>query len=205
MSAQPKPYYTPEQYLALERDADYKIQYLSGEIWAMAGISIPHNAISANVVSALSARFKGRSCQAFASDLRVTVTATGLRTYPDVVAVCGQIQVHPQDKDSLINPTVLVEVLSPSTEAFDRGEKFAHYRRIETLAEYVLISQDKVRVEHYVRRQDGHWDFSEISDQQQNLILSSLDCELPLSDIYDRVVFAPRPEDQEAVDADRLL
>ena len=199
MSAQPQPaYYTPEQYLALEREAEFKSQYLYGGIWTMAGSSIPHNRISANVAREIGNRPKGSPCEAFFNDLRVTVLETGLRTYPDVIVVCGETQAPPQDKDSIINPTVLVEVLSPSTETFDRGEKFAHYRRIETLAEYVLISQDKIRLEYYVRGEDDHWDFREISDQEKSLTLPSLGCDLPLSGIYARVRFAPPTSEEDS-------
>lgn len=180
---------TPEEYLALEEDAEFKSEYISGEIFAMAGATPRHVAINGNIARILGNQCVDRPCQTYANDLRVTVPATGLRTYPDVVAVCGEQQFHPDDKNSLTNPTVLVEVLSPKTEMFDRGEKFAHYRRLESLQEYVLVAQDRMRVEHYARQTDGRWLFAELSEPSQVLSLASVDCQIAVSEIYDKVAF----------------
>lgn len=191
MSALPKPFLTPEQYLQIEREAEFKSEYWSGQMFAMAGASPRHNTISSNVVREIGTQFKGRPCLAFVSDQRVRISDTGLFTYPDVVAVCGDLEFADDDQDTLINPTVIVEVLSPSPEAYDRGEKFAHYRRLASITDYVLISQDKIRVEHYVRQTDNHWLLSESSHLSDRVDLSSIDCRLPLSEIYDKVNFAP--------------
>ncbi len=143
--------YTPEQYLGMERNADNKAEYANGRIIAMTGASLEHNTITANLVRVVGNQFVERPCRVFSSGMRVKVAATGLYTYPDVVAVCGEIYFDDAQRDTIVNPTAIIEVLSPSTEAYDRGEKFAHYRRSVTLAEYVLVARDKVRIERYVR------------------------------------------------------
>ncbi|MBV9849891.1 MAG: Uma2 family endonuclease [Armatimonadetes bacterium] len=194
MSSLAKPRYTQEEYLALERRADHRSEFLGGEIFAMAGVSFTHNVIVANVVGELRNRFQGGPCQPVANDQRVRVQATGLNTYPDVAVVCGEPHFMDEDRDTLLNPTVLVEVLSRSTEAYDRGEKFAHYRWLESVSDYLLISQDKVRVEHYVRQPDGQWLLSESSGLQERVHLASVDCDLLLSDVYDKVEFPPDTE-----------
>lgn len=157
MSSLPKARFTPQQYLALERAAETKSEFFNGEIFAMAGASREHNLIATNVVRELSAQLKGRPCETYPGDMRVKVSETGLYTYPDVVVVCGEPRFEDEHGDTLLNPTLVVEVLSPSTEAYDRGEKSSHYRRLASLAEYVLIAQDRCHVERYARRPDGLW------------------------------------------------
>ncbi len=180
--------YTPGEYLALEREAEFKSEYVNGRIYAMTGASREHNLIAGNVHGELRARLRGRPCEVYMSDMRVKVSPTGAYHYPDVVAICGIPRFEDKHIDTLLNPTVVFEVLSPSTEAYDRGEKFAHYRRLETLAEYVLIAQDKMRVEHYGR--DGErWVLTEISEPEGVLSLPSLGCEVPLREVYERVEF----------------
>src|SRR4051794_37409677 len=149
MVAQPQHYYTPEEYLTLERAAEYKSEYLDGQILPMSGASRAHNIITAHLVRLLDTQFDGRPCQVYGSDMRVRVSATGLYTYPDVTASCGAQQFVGAHQVTLLNPTVIIEVLSPSTELYDRTEKFDHYRRLESLADYVLVAQDRVRVDHY--------------------------------------------------------
>jgi Uma2 family endonuclease len=190
MSAQPKPYYTPEQYLELEQDAEYKSEYLSGQIFAMAGGSPEHSAIGNNIGREMGNLLKRGPCEVFNSDLRVTVMQTGLMTYPDVTVICGEQHRHPLDRHSLINPTVLFEVFSPMTEADDRGEKWAHYRRLDSLQEYILVSQDKPLVEQYVRQDDGSWKFTAVEGLAASLFLPSLGSSLPLSEVYDKVTFS---------------
>ncbi len=190
MSSLARTLYTEEQYLALERSATYKSEYLNGQILAMAGASLEHNTITTNLVRVIGNQFVRRSCQVFSSDMRVKVIATGLYSYPDVVAVCGEMHFDDAQRDTLANPDVIVEVLSPSTEAYDRGEKFAHYRRLSSLTEYVLIAQDKVRVERYLRQAAG-WVLTEMSDLDSRLTLVSIDCDVPLRDLYDKVQFPP--------------
>lgn len=186
MSLQPKLRYTPEEYLALERKAEHRSEYFAGEIFAMFGASEQHNLIALNVAASLHAQFRNRPCKVYASDMRVKVSPTGLYTYPDVVALCGEPQFDDEQKDTLLNPAVIIEVLSPSTEAYDRGGKFGHYRKLASLAEYVLISQEEPHVEHYVRRPDNQWLLSEASNLQDTISLPSINCAL-LADVYDKV------------------
>ncbi|HVK04482.1 MAG TPA: Uma2 family endonuclease [Armatimonadaceae bacterium] len=191
MAVRPVPYLNPEEYLERERAAEYKSEYYNGQAFAMSGASREHNLISNNVAGELRARLKGRPCETYGSDMRVQIRETGAYVYPDVVVVCGEPRFADAHVDTLLNPVVVVEVLSPSTERGDRGEKFAHYRRLESLREYVLISQDQRRVEKFTRRNDsGEWVFTEVSDADGALRLDSLDLELPLAEIYDRVTFA---------------
>jgi Uma2 family endonuclease len=180
--------YTPAEYLALERQAEQKSEYFDGFIIAMAGASEEHILIVTNVVGELRSRLKGRPCRIYANDLRLKVTPTGLYTYPDVVVVRGERRFDDAQRDTLLNPTLIVEVLSDSTEAYDRGDKFAHYLRLESLQEYVMIAQDQPRVERYAR-QGGDWRFTVIADPDGMLRLASLDCELPLREIYDQIEF----------------
>ena len=183
-----KPHLTPEAYLVLERDAKTKSEYLNGQVYAMAGASRAHNLIAGNTSSGLHVQLSTRTCEVYASDMRVKVRPTGLYTYPDVVVVCGEPRFENEDLDTLLNPTVLVEVLSPSTEGYDRGEKFAHYRQVASLKEYVLIAQNCVRVEHYLR-QGTKWLSTEFSARDDSLNFVSLDCALHLRDIYAKVEF----------------
>ncbi len=188
MSSLMRPRYTAEQYLALERVADHKSEFVNGQIFAMAGASREHNLIAGNVFAELRAQFRGRPCEAYISDMRIQVSSTGIYTYPDVAAVCDEPLFDDAHGDTLLNATLIVEVLSPSTEAYDRGEKFAHYRRLETLTDYVLITQDKIRVEHFVR-QGQQWVLTEVSDREGQVHLVSIDCDLALREIYERVEF----------------
>jgi Uma2 family endonuclease len=189
MSAQPQtiPYLTPQEYLAIERGAQYKSEYFDGEMFAMAGASPAHNQITTNVVGELHPQLKKRPCYVYANDMRVKVSATGLYTYPDIVALCGPARFDDNQKDTLLNPTVIIEVLSESTEAYDRGKKFQHYRALESLQEYVLIAQQECRVEHYLRQPGNQWTLTETQDLSEVIQLSSIQCQLALADIYDKV------------------
>lgn len=184
MATQPHPHLSPEEYLALERGAEHKSEYVDGEAVAMAGASYTHNLIVANVVGALWGRLRGTPCSVVPSDLKVQ--ATTRLYYPDVTVICGEPRFHDDDQDVLLNPTLIVEVLSESTKNFDRGEKFMRYRMVESLRDYVLVAQDEIHVEHF-RRQDELWILAETRDLQIHLDLGSIDCELPLAEIYDRV------------------
>lgn len=190
MSGQPQQRYSPQEYLKLERKAEYKSEYFAGEIFAMSGASEEHNLIVGNVFAALHTQFRGRPCKVYASDMRVKVSKTGLYTYPDVVAVCEEAQLEDDQLDTLLNPTVLIEVLSKSTEAYDRGDKAGHYRKLPSLAEYLLISQDKPHVEHYVRQSDNRWLLSEASELHDIVTLPAVGCTLSLADVYDKVDFS---------------
>ncbi|HZW35127.1 MAG TPA: Uma2 family endonuclease [Isosphaeraceae bacterium] len=193
-SAAEIPRYTPAEYLALERKAKFKSEYHKGYITAMAGASREHNLIGLNLASEIRSELKGRPCEVYAGDMRVFIDRTGLYTYPDVVAVCGQRQFQDDVVDTLLNPTMIAEVLSPTTETYDRGKKFAHYRQLPSLREYVLISQDQVLVERYIRQGDD-WVLTEFRNLDDRLRLTSIDCEIPLREIYARVEF---PEEKAA-------
>jgi Uma2 family endonuclease len=186
MALAAKPRYTPEQYLASERAAEHKSEYINGEIFAMSGASREHNLICVNLLRELSAQLLDRACEVYGSDMRVKVSATGMYTYPDVVAVCGEPVFEESQVDTLTNPTAIIEVLSPSTEAYDRGDKFAHYRRLASLQEYVLVAQDKMRVEHYERR-GAEWVLTEVNEPDASLNLVSLGCSVALEEVYRRV------------------
>ena len=177
---------TPEEYLARERKALEKSEYRNGQIHAMPGASRAHNLITVNIPSELHFQLRERTCEVYSNDMRVKVSAAGLYTYPDVVVVCDELRFEDNQFDILLNPTVLIEVLSPSTAAYDRGEKFASYQKLDSLCEYVLISQNRVRVEHYLRQEDA-WNLTEFHSLTDVLQLVSIDCELSLQAIYAKV------------------
>jgi len=187
MSLQPKTHLTPEEYLAIERKAEYKSEYFNGEMFAMAGASERHISIVANLMYIVVGQLRGRPCKAYSNDMRVRVSPTGLYTYPDVVVVCGQAQFADDQKDTLLNPTLIVEVLSESTKDYDRGRKFEHYRTLTSLSEYVLIDQDKHHVEHFVRQPENRWLLSETNRLEDTIHLSSISCDLALAEVYDKV------------------
>lgn len=178
----------PEQYLAMERATETKSEFLGGKVCAMGGASRQHNKIVVNTLSALRPQLRRRPCEIYPSDMRVKVAATGLYTYPDISLVCGQIQVEDSQQDTLLNPQVIIEVLSKSTAAYDRGEKFEHYRKIPSLAEYLLIAQERCLVEHFTRQADGRWLLAEASSLQDVIDLSSVGCKLALADVYEDVL-----------------
>lgn len=202
MSSLPKPYYTPQQYLERERDAPFKSEYLSGQIYEMAGASEQHNTISVNTSSALRQQVRGRPCRVYANDMRVQVSPTGLYTYPDVIVVCGDRRFDDEQRDTLINPTVLIEVLSPKTEAYDRGEKFAHFQRLDSLRDYILVAQNRPRVEYFVRHGDQQWLLTVADSLEDTVEVASVHCSLGLSEIYENVEFPPRIEIVPAEEAD---
>jgi Uma2 family endonuclease len=179
-------YLTPEEYLAFERKATTKHEYLAGEIVAMSGASFAHNFITGDIFGELRAQLQGRRCKAATNDMRVKVSKTGSYFYPDVVVFCGEPQAEDNESDTLLNPTVIIEVLSPSTEARDRGEKFWHYQQLASLQEYVLVSQDRVCVEHYLR-EGAYWLRTEFRALEDIMPLSSIECKLRLRDIYNSV------------------
>lgn len=187
MSLQLKSYLTPEEYLAIERKAEYKSEYFNGEMFAMAGASERQISIVASLMYILVGQLRGRPCKAYSNDMRVRVSPTGLYTYPDVVVVCDQARFADDQKDTLLNPTLIVEVLSESTKDYDRGGKFEHYRSLASLNEYVLIDQDKYHVEHFVRQPENRWLLSETNLLADTVHLSSIDCDLALTETYDKV------------------
>jgi len=187
-SAATKKRFTPQEYLALERKSETRNEYFNGEIFAMAGASREHNLIAGNVNAEIRNQILDRPCESYPSDMRVYIEATGLYTYPDVTVVCGEPRFQDREVDTLLNPLVIVEVLSPTTEAYDRGVKFRHYRRIGSLREFVLISQERMLVERYTR-QGNDWVLSDLTDPDQVLKLESIGCEIPLNRIYAKVTF----------------
>lgn len=189
MSLQPRHKYTPEEYLALEREAQCKSEYYAGEIFAMSGATEAHNLIVGNLVREIGLRLKGRPFRVYPSDMRVKVSNTGMYTYPDLSALCGEPKFEDNVHDTLLNPTVLIEVLSKSTESYDRGVKFGHYRTIESLQEYVLVSQESPRIELFTRQSGGGWLLTEAIGLEASLRIASLDCDLPLGEVYDKVTF----------------
>lgn len=185
--------YTAEQYLEMERRADTKNEFINGQIYAMSGANRIHNQITFNLAGLLHSQLRGRLCEAYVTDMRVKISSTGMYTYPDVAALCGEAHFEDTHLDTLINPTLIIEVLSPSTEAYDRGGKFSHYRKIQSLMEYVLIAQDWYSVERFLR-QENQWLFSESTDLSDTVHLQSIQCDLLLRDIYDKVTI---PDDTE--------
>jgi Uma2 family endonuclease len=193
----PQPYrFTVEEYLAFERASDERHEYLDGVIYAMAGESPDHGRICINLAATLVSQLRGSDCEAFSKDMKVRCgpyrahTREGLYAYPDLVVVCGAMQFHSQAQDVLINPTVIIEVLSPSTEAFDRGEKFRRYRAwLPTLTEYVLVTQDRPVIDHYHREADALWMLRPLEGLDAHLHLPSIVCTVPLANIYERIAF----------------
>jgi len=192
MSSLPIQRYTPEQYLEMERNAEHRSEYVNGEILAMAGASREHNLIVTNLVRELSALLRGRPCETYSNDMRVKISAARY-TYPDVVIACEPPKFADGYFDMLTNPTVILEVLSPSTENDDRSWKFAHCRRLPSLVDYVLLSQYQPMVEHYTRHEMDLWTLQEVSGLEKILRLPSIGCELPLAEIYERIEFPSEP------------
>jgi len=187
MSAVPQLKLTAEEFLAGERVAETKHKYLNGEVYAMAGASREHNVISGNVIRHLGNLLVGKPCEVYPSDMRLQVAETGLFTYPDIMVVCDKPVFVDDEVDTLLNPKLIVEVLSPTTEANDRGWKWAHYRQLRSLAEYILIPQDDYRVEQYSRQADDSWLYREYRGLNDSLRIPLFGCEIPLSDIFHRI------------------
>ena len=183
------PQLTEIEYLDLERSAEIKHEYFDGEIFAMTGASEPHNLITANVIRELGNGLKNTACRVYASDMRLKVSETGLFTYPDVMVVCGEREFVDARSDTLQNPDLIVEVLSDSTESYDRGKKFEHYRRLSSLEEYILISCHRRKIEKYYRTQYRKWIYSETESESETILLESVPCELRLWEVYHKVAF----------------
>jgi Uma2 family endonuclease len=189
MSTVRKRFLTPEEYLAQERLADFKSEYLCGEVFAMAGATWEHTLTKDNLAAETRSQLKNGPCHVLTSDMRVRVHATGLYTYPDIAIVCDEPQFEDEVLDTLLNPRVLVEVLSDSTEKYDRGAKFGHYRQIPSLQEFVLVAQDQFLVERYVRQVDGSWLLTVFSDPKGEFAFASIPVRVPLAEIYRGVKF----------------
>jgi Uma2 family endonuclease len=188
MSAQPKRLLTPEEYLAIERDVQQKHEFYRGEMFAMGGATREHNLINGNIAASLHAQLADRPCELYQNDMRVKVSATGLYVYPDVVVTCQKPLFEDDVLDTLLNPQVIVEVLSDTTEKYDRGKKFEHYRQIESLREYLLVAHDRRHGELFTR-DDGAWRLTEASGLEASIELSAIGCRLNLADVYAKVSF----------------
>src|SRR4051812_14840947 len=193
MSAVPKTKLTPAEYLAIERKAAGKSEFYRGEMFAMAGASEEHCLIKDNLAGEVRHQLKGGPCRVVTSDLRVKVDATGLYTYPDVVIYCDRPRFEDDVFDTLLNPRAVVEVLSDSTEKYDRGAKFRHYRQIPSLQEYVLVAQDEALAERHVRQPDGSWLLTEFAGLDRVLELATVPARVPLAEIYRDVTFPEVP------------
>ncbi len=189
-SAAAQSHLTPEEYLALERKATIKSEYLNGQMYAMSGATRAHNLVCGNVFGELRNQLKESACEVYSNDMRLKVNSAGLYTYPDVLVVCDEPRFEDDSFDTLLNPTALLEILSPSTEAYDRGAKFGYYRQLDSMQEYTLVSQDCMRVEHYLR-QGSQWILTEFSNPGDVMHLTSINCELSLREIYAKVEFPP--------------
>lgn len=189
MSTVPKHFITPEEYLHRESKAEFRSEYFRGEMFAMAGASANHNLIVGNCVQTLGQQLKKKPCRVYPSDLKLRIEATGLYTYPDLSVVCGEPQLETNGGDVLLNPVVLVEVLSESTEAYDRGKKFEHYRTIPSLVHYVLVSQDRHSIDCFSRKPDGSWVLTSCQGLDGKIELEAMDTHLTVSEVYDKVVF----------------
>jgi Uma2 family endonuclease len=191
--ALPEKFMTPEAYLEFERASEIKHEYFGGEVFAMTGASRNHNRIVISTLASLHGQLRKRPCEVFPSDMRVKTRSSILYTYPDISVVCGTPQFEDAVLDTLLNPIVIIEVLSPSTERYDRGRKFQHYRTLPSLQEYVLIAQDSYRIEHFARQPNDEWLFSDATELNASVELPSIQCQLALVDVYENVTF----EDQE--------
>ncbi len=189
MATHPKTFLTPEQYLEIERKAEFKSEYFQGEMFAdgwSEGRPQPDRLESG---AELRQQLRKRPCRAYVNDMRVRVSATGLYTYPDAVVVCGEPQFLDDQRDTLLNPSLIVEVLSPSTELYDRVRKFEHYRSVESVSEYLLVSSERVSAELYTRQADGRWLLTTVSRMEDSLDLQSVGAHLALADLYEKVDF----------------
>lgn len=198
MSTQPEHRYTDDEYLAIDRASDTKSEYLDGVIYAMGGASARHVQIVGNVARELGNQLRDKPCVVYSTDLRVRVSRQGLYAYPDVVVVCGDPVFIDDELDTVTNPLLIVEVLSSSTKNYDRGEKFERYRSISTLQEYLLVAQDKMHIERYLRQSDDAWVLRETNSAGDTIDLASAGCRLPVAEIYFKVSFARPSPSQNA-------
>lgn len=188
MSVLPSKNWTVEEYLAFERASEEKHEFVGGEVYLMTGASRKPNLITGNVNTSLNNQLRELPCEVYINDMRVRIQKREY-VYPDVIVMCGEAQLEDEHLDTLLNPTVIIEVLSPSTEQYDRGRKFRNYRLLDSLQEYVLVAQDSARVERYLRQADGQWLFSDTAGLEASVDLISIGCTLLLADIYNKVTF----------------
>ena len=193
MSANPQPRITPEQYLEFERAAEFHHEYHDGVVYAMSGGSHAHALLISSLTGMLYTALRKSACTVTNSDMRMRVTSNGFHTYPDIMVQCEDPRYADGRKDTLVNPTVVIEVFSPSTEGCDRGFKFHQYKLVESLQEYALVSQTEPRVEIFRRQPSGAWLMRESTGLQARSLFQSINCEIDLADLYERIVFEPSP------------
>ena len=181
-----------EEYFAREDTAEHRSEYYRGDVFAMAGGTPNHNRITVNLASLLSSQFRGGPCEAFASDLRVQVEKDTHYTYPDVVVICGELKLAEGRSDTVVNPVVIIEVLPESTRDYDRGSKFAAYRSIETLSDYILVDQDAVHIEYFSKEDDGTWKLREYFSSEIIIEIKSIQITIPIKKIYERVAITSK-------------
>ncbi|HLG17817.1 MAG TPA: Uma2 family endonuclease [Blastocatellia bacterium] len=184
MVSKPNDLLSREEYLALERNSEFKSEYFAGQVFAMAGGNRRHNLVAGNLNRILGNQLLERPCSVYNGDMRVKIASIGKYTYPDVSVACAEEQFEDAEEDTLLNPVVIIEVLSKSTEVYDRGKKWEHYQRIESLREYLLVSQAPYRIEQYVRQSDGSWSYRQYDGESQVVTLESVACSLPLAEVY---------------------
>ena len=189
--------FTVAEYLAIEGDSTTKHEFYQGEIFAMAGATVAHNIIAGNIFAHLHSELRGKDCRPFNSDQRIKVEKEGLYTYADVSVICGQVQIANDDPLSATNPRVIIEVLSPSTDYFDKRRKLRLYLQLDSLREYVLVAQDWPYVHKLIRNDDGTWTMSVFEGLESAVDLTSIGCRLPIADIYDGVTSPPPPEKRQ--------
>ncbi len=194
----PRQKYTPAEYLALERQSTEKHEFLNGEIFLMSGAKKEHVRISANIVRHLGNQLDGKPCELYGSDMRVRVSATGLYTYPDVSVACAPQEFEDAEVDVLLNPRVLIEVLSPTTERRDRNFKFHHYQQIPSVSEIIFVTQDAPNVERYIRVPGALWQFDPVTELDGTVALDSIGCTLTMAQIYQDVEFPPAEQPARA-------
>jgi Uma2 family endonuclease len=194
--------FTPEEYLEFERAAETKHEYLDGQIYEMAGASPLHNRICFNTIGELHALLKDSSCFGYTSDQKIRTDPMDLFSYPDITIICGEPVYHDHHQDVILNPRVIIEVLSPGTEAYDRGEKFARYQNTKSLTDYILIAQDRLSFEHYVRQKGTRkWTFTIETEMSAEIVIASINSKLKLAAVYDRVTFPPKRTSLQVVQA----
>jgi Uma2 family endonuclease len=189
MPLQTKTKITPEEYLAAERISELKHEFFDGTIFAMAGASKRHNQISSNLVRIIGNQVLNKPCSVYSSDMRVKCEVTKKYSYPDVVVSCENENFEDEEEDTLLNPVLIIEVLSDSTEAYDRGDKFFHYRQIDSFVEYILVSQKNYHIERYILQSDNVWLYSEFKAIGDKINLTSIDCTMSIKEIYNKVKF----------------
>ncbi|HLM00834.1 MAG TPA: Uma2 family endonuclease [Pyrinomonadaceae bacterium] len=190
MLPQEKLKYTLDDYIELEKTSEERLEFWDGNVWSMSGASLPHNQVQGNIYFALRLKLRGKGCNIFSSDMRVKVPAYLPYRYPDISALCGEANFEKlKGLDVLTNPQLIVEILSDSTEAFDRGDKFTYYKSIESFIEYLLVAQHRPHVTQYVKQADNSWSYKEVNELSEKIYVASLDCELNLEELYRDVIF----------------